>query len=69
MRAVWLFSARQMLPESAELFNRRDVVLGGKTLGSFQDPAEAEQLAEQHSGARIGHAFRVPTRVVVELLG
>lgn len=68
MRAVRLFIARQMLPESAELFTRLDVVVSGKTIESFNDLTEAEQFAEQHSGARVVDAFRLPSRVLVELL-
>ncbi|EMF20425.1 hypothetical protein H114_32819 [Streptomyces gancidicus BKS 13-15] len=69
MRAVRLFLARQMLPESAELFTTLDVVdEAGRTLESFRDLDEAEAFAEGHDGARIVDRFRLPTRVMVELL-
>jgi hypothetical protein len=69
MRSLRLFLARQMLPESAALFTRLDVVNGaGDVLESFHDFDEAEEYAEQYDGARVVDHFRLPTRVVVELL-
>ncbi|MEZ3180818.1 hypothetical protein KYY02_19620 [Streptomyces pimonensis] len=69
MRSLRLFLARQMLPESAQFFTRLDVVsAGGEVIESFHDLDEAEKAAEQHDGARVVDHFRLPTRVVVELL-
>lgn len=68
VRALRVFIARQMLPESAELFTRLDVVRDGEVLGTFGDLDEAEEFAGQHAGSRITDAFRLPTRVLVELL-
>jgi hypothetical protein len=68
VRALRLFIARQMLAESASLFTRLDVTQDGRTLDSFWDLDEAEEFAEQHKGARVVDAFRLPTRVLVELL-
>jgi Holliday junction resolvase-like predicted endonuclease len=68
MRGIRLFIARQMLPESAELFTRLDVVANGDILGSFHDLDEAETAAAEHKGARVVDSFRLPSRVLVELL-
>ncbi|PWI06534.1 hypothetical protein DIZ27_32865 [Streptomyces sp. NWU339] len=68
MRALRQFLARQMLPESAELITRLDVVKDGKTLKSFQNLEEAEEYAAQRPGARVVDGLRLPTRVLVELL-
>ncbi|MER6632331.1 hypothetical protein ABT301_29625 [Streptomyces sp. NPDC000987] len=68
LRSVRVFLARQMLPESAELFTRLDVVVGGKVVGSFHDLDEAEEFAAQHPGALIRDVLRLPTRVVAEIL-
>lgn len=68
MRSVRVFLARQMLPESAELFLRLDVVQGGQVLDSFQDADEAQAFAAEHEGAVVRDALRLPTRVVAEIL-
>lgn len=68
LRALRVFLARHMLPESAELITRLDVVKDGKTLKSFQDWDQAEEYAAKHPGARIVDGLRLPTRVLVELL-
>lgn len=68
VRALRVFIARQMLPESAEQFTRLDVVRDGEVLSSFHDLDEAEKFAGQHPDSRIVDAFRLPTRVLVELL-
>lgn len=67
-RALRVFLARQMLPESAEQFLRIDVVQAGEVLETFQDLEEAETYAAERPGARIVDALRLPTRVLVELL-
>ncbi|MFJ7489674.1 hypothetical protein ACIQZB_00185 [Streptomyces sp. NPDC097727] len=67
-RALRVFLARQMLPESAEQFLRLDVVKGSKVLKCFQDLDEAETYAAKQNGARIVDVLRLPTRVLVELL-
>ncbi|WP_371095065.1 hypothetical protein [Streptomyces sanglieri] len=67
-RAQRVFLARQMLPDSAKLFLRIDVVKDDKVLKSFQDLEEAETYAAKQKGARIVDALRLPSRVLVELL-
>ncbi|MFJ8852373.1 hypothetical protein [Streptomyces sp. NPDC102437] len=67
-RALRVFLARQMLPESAEQFLRIDVVKAGKVLRSFQDLEEAEAYAAKQKGARIVDALRLPPRVPAELM-
>ncbi|MFF5668789.1 hypothetical protein ACFY8S_01410 [Streptomyces hygroscopicus] len=69
-RALRSFLAHLMLPESAELITRLDVVKGGETLGSFTDIEEAEAYAAavEGGGARVRDALRLPDRVLVELL-
>ncbi|MEU2264920.1 hypothetical protein ABZ568_00400 [Streptomyces olindensis] len=68
MRSLRIFLARQMLPESAELFLRLDVIKGGEVLQSFQDDAEAQAFAAEHLGAVVRDAVRLPTRAVAEIL-
>ncbi|MFE3118761.1 hypothetical protein [Streptomyces niveus] len=67
-RALRTFLAELMLPESAELFTRLDVVRDGKVLKSFSDRDEAEKYAEDNPGSRVVDALRLPDRVLVELL-
>ncbi|MFF1964319.1 hypothetical protein ACFVW5_12005 [Streptomyces sp. NPDC058232] len=67
-RALRDFLARLMLPESAELFTRVDVVVDGKPVESFADAAEAEAYAAEIANARIVDGLRLPDRVLVELL-
>jgi len=69
-RALRGFLAHLMLPESAELFTRLDVVKGGKVLESFEDLEEAEAYAAKvkGGGARIVDGLRLPDRVLTELL-
>ncbi|MFF5279396.1 hypothetical protein [Streptomyces sp. NPDC000133] len=57
-----------MLPESAEVFTRLDVVVDGTPVESFTDAAEAEAYAADLAGARIVDGLRLPDRVLVELL-
>ncbi|MGW2100354.1 hypothetical protein ACWCPX_22150 [Streptomyces olivaceoviridis] len=68
MRAVRVFLARQMLPESAEFFLRLDVVRDGKVLESFQDEDQALAFVAEHPGARVQDALRLPVRAVAEML-
>ncbi|MEU8831760.1 MULTISPECIES: hypothetical protein [unclassified Streptomyces] len=67
-RALRDFLARLMLPESAELFTRLDVVVDGKPVESFADGAEAEAYAAEIANARVVDGLRLPDRVLVELL-
>ncbi|MFF1834245.1 hypothetical protein ACFVXE_08570 [Streptomyces sp. NPDC058231] len=67
-RALRDFLARLMLPESAELFTRLDVVVDGKPVESFADAAEAEAYAAEIANARVVDGLRLPDRVLVELL-
>ncbi|MFF4179728.1 hypothetical protein [Streptomyces sp. NPDC001750] len=67
-RGLRVFFARQMLPESAVLFLRLNVVKADKVLKSFQDLEEAEAYAAKQKGARIVDELRLPPRVLAELL-
>lgn len=69
-RGMRTFLGHLMLPESAELFTRLDVVKGGKILGSFAEPEEAEAFAAKAKGggAKVTDSLRLPDRVLVELL-
>lgn len=64
------FLSRLMLPESAELITRVDVVRGGEVLESFQSWAQAAEYAEgvKGGGARAVWGLRVPDRLLVQLL-
>lgn len=69
LRAVRVFLARLMMPESAELFLKLDVVdSAGSHLASFDDLAEAEAFASEGEGRRVTDALRLPQRVIVELM-
>ncbi|MFJ7146712.1 hypothetical protein ACIQVT_00560 [Streptomyces sp. NPDC100445] len=62
IRAVRVFLARQMLPDSAERFLRLDVIVDGNVLESFQDADEAAAFAAEHPGAQVQDALRLPVR-------
>ncbi|MFF0087792.1 hypothetical protein ACFYR1_50550 [Streptomyces canus] len=69
VRALRVFLARQMMPESAGKFLRVNVVdPGGEVLASYDDLAEAEAAATDAPGRRVVDELRLPTRVIVELL-
>ncbi|MET8746892.1 hypothetical protein [Streptomyces sp. NPDC004728] len=68
VRALRVFLAQQMLPESAEQFLHIDVVKDSKVLKSFQDLEEAEAYAATRKGARLVDALRLPSRVLVDLM-
>lgn len=64
-----LFLARLMMPESAALFARWDVVVDGQNPRTYGDPNEAATAAEEHPGATVVNAgLRIPDRVLVELM-
>lgn len=68
-RALRVFLAELMLPESAAPFLRLDVVKGGDVLKSFEDLEKAEEYAAKtKGGARVRDALRLPDRVLVDLL-
>lgn len=69
-RAMRTFLGELMLPESAELFSRVDVVKAGKVLESFtgREAAEAYAAKVKGGGARVVDHLRLPDRVLVELL-
>jgi len=69
-RGLRTFLAEMMLPDSADLFTRLDVVKAGKVLESFGALADAEAYAGKvkGGGARVVDALRLPDRVLVELL-
>lgn len=68
-RALRIFLARMMLPDSAELFLRLEVVRDGELLGTFTDLDEAQAYAESaDGGARVENAFRCPERLLTQML-
>ncbi|MEU5834466.1 hypothetical protein ABZ820_12450 [Streptomyces diacarni] len=69
-RALRGFLGHLMLPESAELITRLDVVKAGKVVGSFATVEDAEEAAAKvkGGGARVVDGLRLPDRVLAELL-
>ncbi|MDN3056843.1 hypothetical protein PH213_20275 [Streptomyces sp. SRF1] len=67
-RALRGFLAHLMLPESAELLTRLDVVADGAVIASFQDLEEAQEHADHTTGAKVVDGLRLPDRVLVELM-
>ncbi|MFI2300181.1 hypothetical protein ACH5AL_15260 [Actinacidiphila glaucinigra] len=69
-RAMRAFLAELMLPESAGLFTRLNVVKDGKVLESFPDRVDAERFADEveGGGAVVVDAFPLPDRILVQLL-
>lgn len=65
-----LFLSRLMLPESAALITRVDVVRSGDTLKSFQSWDEAREYAEgvKGGGARPVWGLRLPDRLLLQML-
>ncbi|MFC8723774.1 hypothetical protein [Streptomyces bacillaris] len=64
-----VFLSRLMLPESAELVTAVEVARDGEVLETFGTWGEAAAYAEEHPGARPRWKFRVPDRVLLELMG
>lgn len=64
------FLARLMLPESADLFTRIDVVKDGKALGSFHrwEEADASAAKVKGGGAKAQWSLRLPDRAVIEIM-
>lgn len=62
------FLSRLMLPESAALITRVDVIKGGEVLESFADWEAATKYAGDVAGAAAKWGFRVPDRILLELL-
>ncbi|MFJ4627198.1 hypothetical protein [Streptomyces sp. NPDC088847] len=68
-RGMRSFLARLMLPETAELFTRINVVdKAGKVLDSFHDQDEAKAYAEKRKGARTVDAFPLPDRHMITIM-
>lgn len=69
-RALRTFLAELMVPESAELFSKVDVLKGGKVLESFptRDAGEAYAAKVKGGGAKVVDSVRLPDRVLVELM-
>ncbi len=64
-----IFLSRLMLPDSAELITRVDVVRAGTVLESFPTWEEATEYADKEGdGARPVWGLRVPDRILVQLL-
>ncbi|MFD8774470.1 hypothetical protein [Streptomyces sp. NPDC059916] len=70
VRSLRLFLARLMLPESAQIFARWEVVKDGQTVSDHATPEEAAEAAESvQGGATVKDVgMRLPDRVLVELL-
>jgi hypothetical protein len=69
VRSLRGFLARLMLPESAPIIARWDVVSKGKVLGTYTDPEEAEEHVARVKGAELrDESMRLPDRVLVQLL-
>lgn len=69
-RALRAFLSRLMLPDSAALFTRLNVVQDGKVLEAFADRVDADAYAAEVEGgdARVVDAFRLPDRILVQLM-
>lgn len=67
-QSLRVFLARLMVAESAALFRRVDVVKDDEVLMSFVDREEADEYAASVEGAKAVHGFRLPDRVLVQLL-
>ncbi|MFI9026298.1 hypothetical protein [Streptomyces sp. NPDC053560] len=68
VRALRLFLARLMLPESAETFARWEVRKDGETVSAHGTPEKAEEAAAKVEGTVKDVGMRLPDRVLVELL-
>lgn len=70
LRALRVFLASLMLPESADLFLTVDVLNEeGVRVRSFKDEAEAEEFAASSMvGAKVVERLPLPQRVLTELL-
>lgn len=67
--ALRLFLASLMVPESAEVFVRWKVKVGGEVVASFGDPEEAREEAEHRENAEVVDVgMRLPDRVLMELM-
>lgn len=64
------FLGRLMIPESAELFNRFEVVAGGETIGAYtvREDADAAALDVAGGATVVDKSIRLPDRVLVELM-
>ncbi|MFZ4160425.1 hypothetical protein ACOZDE_18640 [Streptomyces griseoincarnatus] len=67
-RALRGFLAELMLPASAELFTRVDVVADGKVVASYGNREEADKHAEGIAGAKAVDTLRLPDRILVQLM-
>jgi hypothetical protein len=67
-RGLRLFLAELMLPASAELITRLDIVVGGEVVESFRDLDEATEYAAGIEGAKVRDALRVPMRHLMGML-
>ncbi|WP_228980114.1 hypothetical protein [Streptomyces sp. DH12] len=63
------FLARLMLPESAEVFFRWEVVAAGKVVSVHTSPEAAKDAAAQKKNATVRDAgMRLPMRALIELI-
>lgn len=67
-RAVRVFLGGLMLPESAALMLRLDVVADGKVMESHDDLDTALARAAELEGARVVDGLRLPDRVLLQLV-
>ncbi|QKW06923.1 hypothetical protein HUT18_11495 [Streptomyces sp. NA04227] len=69
VQSLRVFLAKLMLPESAQVFARWEVVKGGKAVESFGTREEADAHAAESKGSTVRDSgMRLPDRVLVELL-
>ncbi|MFD9903930.1 hypothetical protein [Streptomyces sp. NPDC059063] len=61
------FLAQLMTEESAAVFARFDVVVGGEVLADYRRSVEAEEHASRVGGQVVDRSLRLPDRVLVEL--
>lgn len=66
--AVRVFLGGLMLPESAALMLRLDVVVDGKVVEYFEDLDAALARAAELDGARVMDELRLPDRVLLQLV-
>lgn len=62
------FLAELMLPESAGLFTRVEVIADGAVVATYQDREEAQERADGIAGAKVVDALRLPDRILVQLM-
>lgn len=67
-RALRNFLAELMLPESAAVFTRVEVIADGAVVATYQDRAAAQEHADGIAGAKVADALPLPDRILVQLM-